>query len=49
MGRTGLFQTVFIFAGFYVLFIKYVKVKFVWLIMGISNANHIGTAIESNS
>lgn len=49
MGRTGLFQTFFIFAGFYVLFIEYAKVKFIWFIMGISNANYIGTAIESNS
>ena len=49
MGRTGLFQTIFIFAGFYVLFIEYVKVKLIWFIMGISYADHIGTAIESDS
>ena len=49
MGRTGLFQTFFIFAGFFVLFIEYIIVKFIWFIMGISNADHIGTAVESNS
>lgn len=49
MGRTGLFQTIFIFAGFYVLLIEYVKVKLIWFIMGISYADHIGTAIESDS
>lgn len=49
MGRTGLLQTFFIFAGFHGLLIKYAKVKLIWFIMGIPYADHIGTAIESNS